>query len=269
MVDSEIKSRALGAAVLADARVGKRIEARPRAVVEHQGCAVGIHHLGAFEPMGKGALARAWVQLRRARARRCAVVRTRGGTARRASGLKRALSACAHGGAGAGALDLLHAGRAQLALVFERPSIDGREGFQKVGRETLVTVVAPQHLVLVGVHAAAAAPGYPPAGARLREEHLTGTRQIVVTGRDLAHSDPRFVFARHSWRTDNHIAALGLIEAGLGWAWQLCTLVQPRIKAGSLVTMAFENLSNGVQLWVDVTWSKERLLGLGRGALCN
>ena len=87
--------------------------------------------------------------------------------------------------------------------------------------------------------------------------------------RDLAHSDPRFVFARHSWRTDNHIAALGLIEAGLGWAWQLCTLVQPRIKAGSLVTMAFENLSNGVQLWVDVTWSKERLLGLGRGALCN
>ena len=40
------------------------------------------------------------------------------------------------------ALALLHSGRAQLALVFERPSIDGREGFQEVGTETLVAVMA-------------------------------------------------------------------------------------------------------------------------------
>ena len=43
----------------------------------------------------------------------------------------------------ADALALLHAGRAQLALVFERPSLDGREGFQEVGSETLVAVIAP------------------------------------------------------------------------------------------------------------------------------
>ena len=71
----------------------------------------------------------------------------------------------------ADALALLHAGRAQLALVFERPSIDGREGFQEVGSETLVAVMAPQN----------------PDSARLREEHLTTTRQIVagwVAGRE-------------------------------------------------------------------------------------
>jgi hypothetical protein len=29
----------------------------------------------------------------------------------------------------------------------------------------------------------------------------------VVASRDLAQSDPRFVFGRHSWRTDNQVAA--------------------------------------------------------------
>ncbi len=152
----------------------------------------------------------------------------------------------------ADAMALLHAGRAQLALVFERPSIDGREGFQEVGSETLVAVIAPQHPVMQAA-----------AGAPLSEVHLTTTRQIVVAGRDLAQTDPRFVFARHHWRTDNHLAALSLIEAGLGWGWQPRELVDPRIHAGTLVEMPFDNLSNGVKLWVDVVWSKERPQGLG------
>ena len=161
------------------------------------------------------------------------------------------------------ALALLHQGRAQLALVFERPSIDGREGFQEVGTETLVAVIAPEHPVIAAARNAAQARGAPPASALLREEHLTTTRQIVVASRDLAQTDPRFVFARHHWRTDNHLAALGLIEAGLGWGWQPRALVQPRIEAGRLMEMPFENLSNGAALWVDVVWSKERPLGLG------
>ena len=161
------------------------------------------------------------------------------------------------------ALALLHSGRAQLALVFERPSIDGREGFQEVGTETLVAVMAPEHPVITQARAAALARGQPPMQAVLREEHLTTTRQIVVASRDLAQTDPRFVFARHHWRTDNHLAALGLIEAGLGWGWQPRALVQPRIEAGRLVEMPFDNLSNGTALWVDVVWSKERPLGLG------
>lgn len=151
----------------------------------------------------------------------------------------------------ADALDLLHSGRAQLALVFERPSLDGREGFQEVANDTMVAVMAPDHPVLSA------------AGGRLREEHLTTTRQIVVAGRDLASSDPRFVFARHVWRTDNALAALSLITAGLGWGWLPRNFVRPHVAAGALVEIPFENLSNGLDLWVDVVWSRERPLGLG------
>ncbi|SCK07818.1 DNA-binding transcriptional regulator, LysR family [Variovorax sp. HW608] len=151
----------------------------------------------------------------------------------------------------ADALALLHSGRAQLALVFERPSLDGREGFQEVANDTMVAVMAPDHPVLAA------------AGGRLREAHLTTTRQIVVAGRDLATSDPRFVFARHVWRTDNALAALSLITAGLGWGWLPRNFARPHVAAGALVEIPFENLSNGLDLWVDVVWSRERPLGLG------
>jgi DNA-binding transcriptional LysR family regulator len=150
----------------------------------------------------------------------------------------------------ADALALLHTGRAQLALVFERPSLDGREGFQEVASETLVMVIAPSHPLLA-------------EGNALREAHLTSTRQIVLAGRDLATSDPRFVFARHVWRTDNALAALSLIAAGLGWGWLPRNLVQPHVAAGALIEIPLQNLSNRLDLYVDVVWSKERPLGLG------
>ena len=74
--------------------------------------------------------------------------------------------------------------------MFERPSIDGREGFQEVGTETLVAVMAPQHPVLVAARAAAWARRSARA-AMLREEHLTTTtRQIVVASRDLGADRP-------------------------------------------------------------------------------
>ena len=149
----------------------------------------------------------------------------------------------------ADALRLLHEGRAQLALVFERPSLDGREGFQEVGCETLVMVMAPDHPVLQ-------------AERVLGAEHLTTVRQVVVASRDLAETDPRFVFSRQHWRTDNAVAALGLIAAGLGWGWLPRGFAQPHIQAGTLVEIPLSHLTNGLQLWVDVVWSKERPLGL-------
>nr|WP_315243999.1 LysR family transcriptional regulator [uncultured Albidiferax sp.] len=149
------------------------------------------------------------------------------------------------------ALAMLHAGRANLALVFERPSLDGREGFQEVSSEILVAVMAPALL------AQTLQPG-----TGLREEQLTNTRQIVVASRDLAAIDTRFAYARHCWRTDNHIAALGLIEAGIGWGWLPQSFVRSQIAAGTLLQMPFDNLTNRLQLWVDVVWSKERPLGL-------
>lgn len=150
----------------------------------------------------------------------------------------------------ADALRLLHQGDAQLALVFERPSLDGREDFQEVGSETLVAVMSPRHPLLAD-------------GPRtLRSEHVIQTRQIVVAGRE-AVSDPRFVLARQHWRTDSHQAALELVLAGLGWAFLPRAFVAPQAAAGTLVEVAFENLSNDLTLWVDLVWSRERPLGLG------
>jgi DNA-binding transcriptional LysR family regulator len=153
----------------------------------------------------------------------------------------------------ADALRLLHEGRVQLALVFERPSLDGREGFQEVGSETLVAVMAPHHPVLQAAG---------PEG-RLSEAHLIETRQIVVASRDRAITDPRIVFARQVWRTDAPEAALSLIEAGLGWGWLPRSFVRASLSAGTLRELPFGNLTNALQLWVDVVWSKERPLGLG------
>jgi len=75
--------------------------------------------------------------------------------------------------------------------------------------------------------------------------------------------DPRFVFARHTWRSDNALAALSLITAGVGWGWLPRSFVQPHVATGALVEIVFDNLSNGLDLWVDVVWSRERPLGLG------
>lgn len=154
----------------------------------------------------------------------------------------------------ADAVALLHAGRVQLALVFERPSLDGREDFQEVGRETLVMVMAAGHPALRAADGGA---------ARLRAEHLTVTRQIVVAGRGQAADDPRIAFGRHRWRTDHPGAALALIAAGLGWGWLPLGFVQPHIAAGTLCLLAMDNITNGMDLWVDVVWSQERPLGRG------
>ncbi|MFT4192773.1 MAG: LysR family transcriptional regulator [Comamonas sp.] len=152
----------------------------------------------------------------------------------------------------ADALRLLHQGSVQLALVFERPAIDEREAFQELASDMLVAVLAPGHAL-----------GARAAGRLLRLEDLIDVRQIVVASRDGQHSDPRFVLSRQVWRTDSQLATLGLVQAGLGWAYLPRSLVQPLVAAGNLLEIAFDNISNQLRLWVDVVWSTERPLGLG------
>lgn len=148
------------------------------------------------------------------------------------------------------ALALLHTGRVQLALVFERPKLDGREGFQQVGDETLVAVASPQHALM---HQA----------EPLGEAHLVATRQVVIAGRDAGVADTRVLFARHLWHTDSPEAACGLLEAGLGWGWLPRSIVQWRLDSGSLRLLPLQGLTNAQTLCVDVVWSRERPLGLG------
>ena len=157
----------------------------------------------------------------------------------------------------ADALELLHAGRAHLALVFERPAMDGREGFQEMGRETLVAVMSPQ---FAPWQQAVAEHG---PKAQLSVEQLAATRQVLVASRDPQQTDPRFVFARQLWRADSHQAALSLIGAGLVWGWLPKGLIEAHIAAGALLEIPVQNLSNGTTLFVDWVWSKERAQGLG------
>ncbi|RDI11491.1 LysR family transcriptional regulator [Comamonas sp. AG1104] len=158
------------------------------------------------------------------------------------------------------ALELLHAGRAHLALVFERPAMDGREGFQEMGRETLVAVMSPQFEPWQ--QALAEHEQGRTTRPQLTVEQLAATRQVLVASRDPQQTDPRFVFARQLWRTDSHQAALSLIGAGLAWGWLPKGLVESHIGSGALMEVPVLNISNGTTLFVDWVWSKERAQGL-------
>ena len=154
----------------------------------------------------------------------------------------------------ADALELLHAGRAQLALVFERPSFDAREDFQEQGAETLVAVMSTRHPLWTQLQAQ--------GGVHIDMAQLAASRQILVASRDPSLTDTRFVFSHHLWRADSHGAARSLIAAGLCWGWLPHSFVEPHIHSGELVQIPLSNLSNGTRLFVDWVWSKERPLGL-------
>ncbi|WP_331344184.1 LysR family transcriptional regulator [Cellvibrio sp. UBA7661] len=155
------------------------------------------------------------------------------------------------------ALDLLHRGEAQLALVFERPAADGRERFQEVGRETLVAVIARNHPLLQLLS----------DSGQLQGDQLRPVRQIIVgsrhEGTGLATSEQFCVASDHHWRVDHPEAALQLALAGLGWSWLPRACVQPYLNGQLLVELPMGNFTNGEELWVDLVWSRERPLGLG------
>ncbi|WP_280327107.1 LysR substrate-binding domain-containing protein [Pseudomonas sp. BN102] len=100
-------------------------------------------------------------------------------------------------------------------------------------------------------------------GRRLRIEDLAGHRQIVVASRDPEQQAPRFLQAHRHWRTDNHTAALSLMQCGLGCGLLPYSLVQPYLAAGSQVQVELDNVTDAFHLWVDVVWSNSRPLGLG------
>ncbi len=148
------------------------------------------------------------------------------------------------------AVRLLHQGSVQLALLFERPTLDEREAFQELGSEVLIPVLAPSH------------PLCRQGRARLSQEQLFDLRQIVVASRDARLVDPRLVLSRHTWRSDSHLTTLSLVQSGLGWAFLPRTLVQPLLDNAALVELEFDNMSSELRLWVDVVWLTERPLGL-------
>lgn len=161
------------------------------------------------------------------------------------------------------ALQLLHKGQAQLALVFERPAADGRENFQEVGQETLLAVISPQHPLLKTLGDAQL------HHQQLHHSQLRLERQILVSSRNSegqgAHDSHNnfHVLSDHYWRVDSPDIALQLVVAQQGWAWLPQALVQPYLNGNLLRELPLANLSNGETLWIDLVWSRERPLGMG------
>jgi DNA-binding transcriptional LysR family regulator len=148
------------------------------------------------------------------------------------------------------ALRMLHNGGAQLALVYERPSVNDRESFQELGSEVLVPVISPRHKLALERQ----------NGIRL--EDLVDLRQVAIFSRDM-EADQRVLISRKLWRTDSHLATLSLVRAGVGWAYLPLRQVAPLLERGELLRISFANMSDELQLWVDVVWLNDRPLGLG------
>jgi DNA-binding transcriptional LysR family regulator len=115
----------------------------------------------------------------------------------------------------------------------------------------LVAVISPQH------------PQARERNGSFRWEDLVDIRQIAIVSRDTQTQDERILISRKVWRTDSHLATLGLVQAGLGWAYLPKRLAAPLLETGELLGIGFEHMSNQVRLWVDVVWLNDKPLGLG------
>ncbi|USX28124.1 LysR family transcriptional regulator [Oxalobacteraceae bacterium OTU3CINTB1] len=146
---------------------------------------------------------------------------------------------------------MLHDGSAQLALLYERPQVDEHESFQELGSEVLVAVISPRH------------PLARERNGHFRLEDLVDIRQIAIVSREAHEEDMRVLVSRKLWRTDSHLAMLGMVQAGLGWAFLPRRLVTPMLEDGELIGIDFATMSNQLRLWVDVVWLNDRPLGLG------
>jgi DNA-binding transcriptional LysR family regulator len=96
-----------------------------------------------------------------------------------------------------------------------------------------------------------------------RLEDLVDIRQIAIVSREAHEEDMRVLVSRKLWRTDSPLATLGMVQAGLGWAFLPKRLVAPLLEDGELIGIDFATMSNQLRLWVDVVWLNDRPLGLG------
>ncbi len=152
------------------------------------------------------------------------------------------------------AVAMLHEGRVQLALLYERAEYDGGENFQEVLSEQLIAVAVKAHPLVQ-------------AERDIQLQDLMQTRQIVVASREQPHLRPRLLMSSLFWRTDSHIAALNLVLKGVGWAILPWTLVQPYIEQQRLFALQPDNFNNSFPLCVDLVWSSQHPLGVAAHAM--
>lgn len=147
------------------------------------------------------------------------------------------------------AMEMLHANRVQLALLFERAVFDGRETFQEVLQESLTAVISPEHALMTQQQP-------------ILLQDLVHDRQIVVASRNQPHIKPRLLWSHRYWRTDNHQAALNLTLQKIGWTILPKSFVQPYIDQQRLCQLDVSEFNPSFPLCVDLVWSKQQALGL-------
>ena len=145
------------------------------------------------------------------------------------------------------AVQLLHDGAAQLAIMFEREQLASSEQFVELKRETLVAVAAKTFNL--ALHSS------------VSFEQLLQSRQIVVASRDRAIK-PELLYSKKYWRTDNHYSACALITQGLGWGILPLEMFNenPNLKK-QLKYLDLADFTPKSEYYVDLLWRRESQLG--------
>lgn len=145
------------------------------------------------------------------------------------------------------AIKMLMAGSVQFALMFERETLDYREEFIEILKETMVPIISHQHPLA--------------QKSIVSADDLRQQRQIIVTSRDRTIK-PELLFSNDYWRTNHYHIAVSLIERKLGWGLlPLEVLDNTQIKQ-QLKILEIEEFSAKFEYFVDLVWSKENVLGL-------
>ncbi len=153
------------------------------------------------------------------------------------------------------ALRLLINQSAQLALMFEREQLEGREQFVELKREVLVPVAA-KHYPLAQFE-------------QVSFEQILQSRQIVVASRDRTIK-PELLYSKQNWRTDNHHSACSIILQGLGWGVLPLEMFNenPELEK-HLKILNFLDFTPKFEYFMDLVWNRESELGAAARFLIN
>lgn len=153
------------------------------------------------------------------------------------------------------ALRLLMNQSAQLALMFEREQLEGREQFVELKREVLVPVAA-KHYPLAQFE-------------QVNFEQILQSRQIVVASRDRTIK-PELLYSKQNWRTDNHHSACSIILQGLGWGVLPLEMFNenPELEK-HLKILNFLDFTPKFEYFMDLVWNRESELGAAARFLIN
>lgn len=150
---------------------------------------------------------------------------------------------------------MLQTGQAQLALMFERESLQGNEQFVELKQIYLVPVAAKSHALA--------------QKKTVSFEEIRTNRQIVIASRNSALK-PELLFSQHYWRTDNHHSACTLVLQNLGWAVLPLEMLNenPDLKL-KLHILRFSDFTPQFDYYVDLVWNRESQLGAAAHFLIN